>query len=53
MKRKHLLGYAIIIVMGISFVATMYPAQMFLGALALLPVVFVWCVATTPSKKRD
>ena len=52
MKKKHFLGYTLLIVMGISFVATMYPAQMFLGALCLLPVVFVWCVATTP-KKRD
>lgn len=50
MKRKHLLGYAIIIVMGISFVATMYPAESFLGALCLLPITFVWCVATTPKK---
>ena len=50
MNKKVFLICVIILVVAVSIVATMYPASSFLVALALLPITFVWCVATTPNK---
>ena len=53
MNKKLFLAAVIVLVVAVSAVVTTYPASSFLVALALMPLVFVWCVATTPSKKRD
>ena len=52
MNKKVFLLCVIVLVVAVSVVVTMFPASSFLVALALLPVTFVWCVATTPKKKH-
>jgi hypothetical protein len=50
MKKKNFLYLTLIIVFFISGLATMYPLEAFTLSLMLMPIVLVWCVATTPKK---
>lgn len=53
MNKKLFLAAVIVLVVAVSVVVTTYPASSFVVALALMPITFVWCVATTPNKKKD
>jgi hypothetical protein len=50
MNKKVFLWYTILIVLFVSVLATMYPLEAFTLAFVLMPIVLVWCVATTPKK---
>lgn len=52
MNKKLFLAAVIILVVAVAAMVTTYPASSFLVALCLLPITFVWCVATTPNKKH-